>query len=161
MDKSIVDLFRKDLIFIEDAKDSRDIFTKVGKKLFEKGLVNEEFINAIIKRESEYPTGLDLSIVDSESIIPNVAIPHTESKYCKAKNIVIVKLKNEVIFNNMISPADKLEVKFLFMILNNEKEVQSNLLGSLMNFFTKKENLITLSKLEDTEEIYNYIVSQK
>nr|WP_283205618.1 PTS sugar transporter subunit IIA [Garciella nitratireducens] len=161
VDKEITNLFREDLIFIEDGKKSEDILKKIGKKLFQKGLVTEQFIDEIIKREREYPTGLDLRIVDKEHLIPNVAIPHTESKYCKVKNIVVVKLKNEIIFNNMISPADKVKVKFLFIILNNEKEDQTNLLGSLMDFFTKKENLHTLSKLENPREIYNYIVKQK
>ncbi|NMM65336.1 PTS sugar transporter subunit IIA [Clostridium sp. P21] len=155
MIKEVTQLFRKDLVFIEDAKDSSGIFTKIGKKLLEKGLVNEEFVQAVISREKDYPTGLDLSVVGEG--IPNVAIPHTESEYCKAKNVVVVKLNDEIEFNNMISPDNKLKVKFLFMILNNEKEAQSNILSHLMEFFTQNDNVKKLCEISDPGEIYKYI----
>jgi PTS system galactitol-specific IIA component len=155
MIKEVAKLFRKDLVFIEEAKDSDDIFNKVGKELFEKGLVNEDFVEAVKAREKDYPTGLDLSVVGEK--IPNVAIPHTESEYCKAKNVVVVKLKDEIEFNNMISPDNKLKVKFLFMILNNEKEAQSNILSHLMEFFTQNDNIKNLCEINNTEEMYKYI----
>ena len=157
MTKDLAHLFSEELIFIEGAKDSDEIFRKIGKKLIEKGLVKDSFIDAVINREKDYPTGLDLSVVDNG--IPNIAIPHTESEHCNLKKVVVVKLKNEIIFNNMISPDNKLKVKFLFMILNNEKGEQSNILASLMDFFTKKENISRLSELCDTSEIYKYIAA--
>lgn len=159
MTKELNDLFSEDLVFIEEAQDSNDIFNKVGKKLIEKGLVKQSFIDAIVEREKDFPTGLDLSVVDAETKIPNVAIPHTEGEHCNAKKVVVVKLKNEIVFNNMISPTDKLSVKFLFMILNNERSSQANILASLMDFFTKNQNVNKLCELNDEKEIYNYITA--
>ncbi len=159
MTKEFNKLFSEDLIFIEEAKDSEDIFNKIGKKLIEKGLVKDSFIDAVISREKDYPTGLDLSVIDNSIKISNVAIPHTESEYCNTKKVVVVKLKNEIMFNDMISPDHKLKVKFLFMILNNEKGEQCNILAYLMDFFTKNKNFIKLAKLNDTSEIYKYIVA--
>ena len=159
MTKEFEQLFSEDLIFIEEANDSNDIFNKIGKKLIEKGLVKESFIQAVIEREKDYPTGLDLSVIDGESKIPNVAIPHTESEHCNSKKVVVVKLKNEICFNNMISPTDQLKVKFLFMILNNEKGEQSNILANLMDFFTQGQNVNKLSELEDKKEIFKFVTA--
>lgn len=159
MIKELKELFSEDLVFIEEAENSDDIFHKVGKKLLKMGLVKESFIDAVIGREKEFPTGLDLSVVDKDAEIPNVAIPHTESEHCNSKKVVVVKLKNEIAFNNMISPENQLKVKFLFMILNNEKGEQCNILANLMDFFTKVENVSKLSKIEDAKDIYNYIVA--
>ncbi|MDI3480663.1 MAG: galactose system component [Tepidanaerobacteraceae bacterium] len=160
MISEISDLFRKDLIFIIDEKNAEDIFKNIGKVLFNKGLVNEGFIDAIIKREKEFPTGLNLNVLDNDEIIPNVAIPHTESEYCNSKNIVVVKLKNEVLFKNMIKPEEELKVKFIFIILNDMKGKQTNILSNLIEFLMKKDNIINLNKLEDTNEIYNYILNK-
>ena len=159
MTKEFTKLFSEDLIFIEEAKDSEDIFNKIGKKLIEKGMVKDSFIDAVISREKDYPTGLDLSVIDNTVEVPNVAIPHTESKYCNTKKVVVVKLKKEIVFNDMISPDYKLKVRFLFMILNNEKGKQCNILADLMNFFTKNKNFLKLAGLNDTSEIYKYIVA--
>jgi len=156
MSTGFFNLFRKDLIFIEEAINSDDILTKVGQKLIEKKLVKQEFIQEIINRERKYPTGLDLSVVDKNTPF-NVAIPHTEREYCNCKNVVVVKLKDEVVFNNMISPSDEVKVKYLFMILNNETDAQANILADIMDFVNKPGTLQALNNIDGAEEIYNCI----
>jgi galactose PTS system EIIA component len=152
---AIVELFDKDLIFVEEAGTKEELFRKVGRKLLDRNLVKEGFIDAIIDREAHYPTGLDLSVVGEN--VPNVAIPHTEAQYCRSTKIVIVKLKNELPFCNMIAPKCQLSVRFLFMILNHRKESQTNLLSDLMSFLT--QNIKALDRLETADEIYRFVVS--
>lgn len=154
---TIVELFDKDLIFFEEAETKEELFRKVGRKLLDRNLVKEGFIDAIIEREAHYPTGLDLSVVGEN--LPNVAIPHTEAHYCCCTKIVIVKLKKELPFCNMIAPKSQLSVRFLFMILNDQKESQTNLLSDLMSFFT--QNMKVLDRLETADEIYRFVVSGK
>ncbi len=161
MINEISQLFKEDLVFIEKGKDSSEIFNKVGKKLIERGLVRDNFIEEVIKREEGYPTGIDLEVVyNDEAGIPNVAIPHTETEYCNCKNVVVVKLEKDVEFKNMISPEKSLNVRFLFMILNNEKNAQTNILSNLMGFVTQLENMKSLCKSNSTKEIYDCIVKQ-
>ena len=76
--------------------------------------------------------GLDTSTLGKN--IPNIAIPHTEGEFVNTKLIVPVSLTTPVVFHNMINPEQPLEVKFLFMLLDNDPDGQAELLASVMDF---------------------------
>lgn len=149
------DLYRKDLVFKSNATNHEEVFSEIGKRLIEKGLVSDDFPEKLLEREIAYPTGLDLTVVIEGS--DNVAIPHTEIEFCKSKNIAFVKLENELIFKNMINPDEELPVKYLFIIINDQADNQTTVLSELMAFFTQRENIETLNKLDDIEEIYYFL----
>lgn len=151
----IANLFKDDLIFFENVATWEELFEQVGSKLLDKNLVKPSFVEAIKERERNYPTGLDLSVVGEDT--PNVAIPHTETEHCNSDQIVVVKLNNEIMFNNMIAPDKELNVRFVFFILNSQKSAQTNILSNLMGFFTKDNNVNHLNQLETAEEVYQYI----
>lgn len=155
MINEIADLFREDLVFVEEATNKEEIFNIIGARLIEQGLVKDNFIQELLNRENNYPTGLDLSIVDQAPF--NIAVPHTEREYCNCKQIVVVKLIHEIILANMISPADQLKVKYLFIMLNNDEDAQVNLLANIMDFVTKESTLAALEKYDTPKEIYNFI----
>lgn len=152
----IEDLVNKDLIFFEDYLNFEEAFKGISKYLEEKDLVTKEYCENLINREIEYPTGIDLSVVDVS--IPNVAIPHTESKYCKDTKVVIVKLANEIMLKDMIK-REEIRVKYLFFILNKEGSEQTNLLSKIMTFVTIKENMVELENSKSKEDLYK-IISQ-
>ncbi|MBU5266852.1 PTS sugar transporter subunit IIA [Virgibacillus proomii] len=156
--KAIKSLFDKNLIFIKNVQEKREIFTLIGNLLHERGMVKEEFTKSIIERENNYPTGLDLSPVAKD--IPNVAIPHTEPEFCLCKCIVLVKLLKPVLFQNMIAPDKEIDVKYLFFIINNQKGNQTNILSELMGFFTTAENMKKLEQLDNKEEIYQFLTNK-
>ncbi|WP_040984257.1 PTS sugar transporter subunit IIA [Oceanobacillus jeddahense] len=155
---SIKSLFDRELIFIEDAQDQEEVFNRIGKILYEKEIVHADFIEGLIERECEHPTGLDLSPVADD--ISNVAIPHTEIEYCRSKNIVFVKLNKPIMFYNMIVPEQKIAVKYLFFIINNEKSNQTNVLSELMGFLTVPENIKHLETLKTNDDIYQFLTKQ-
>lgn len=151
----IQSLFDQDLIFFENVSSQQELFRSIGNQLLAKKLVNPGYIEAIIEREQNFPTGLDLSVIRSDS--PNVAIPHTEVEYCNWKGIVVVRLEQPIMFCSMIAPDKKILVSDAFFILNNEKNSQTNLLSYLMDFFTSKDKLSKLDKLENKSAIYQLI----
>ncbi|MBA5850108.1 PTS sugar transporter subunit IIA [Clostridium sp. cel8] len=159
MINEISDLFKKDLIYVKDVKDSNQLFEVIGHELIKKGLVKDNFVSAIIEREKNYPTGIDLSVVEGQKY--NVAIPHTEREYCNSKCIVFVKIKNEINFKNMIAQDEELNVKYVFIIINNENEVQTNILSNIMDFITKKSNMDKLEQIDNEKELYEFITGKK
>src|SRR5690625_1027896 len=125
---SINELFKPELIFESNAKTKKEVINDVGKYLIENNYVKDEFIRENIKREKNYPTGLDLTPVSTD--INSVAIPHTETKFCLTNAIALVRLNNTLNFCNMINPQQEIEVKYLFIIINDKKDEQTNVLSS-------------------------------
>lgn len=155
MSNEFFKLFEPDLIFIECFNDANEAFEKISDKLFRKGLVKSDYIKALKKREKEFPTGIDLSVVGPN--LPNVAIPHTESEYCNETKVIVVKLKNELNFKNMMNSSENLNVKYLFMILNEAGGEQANILANIMKFITNRKNIDKLEESNSIEEIYKIL----
>lgn len=150
-------LFFKDTIYVSNKQTQEDVFEEVYQDLLKKQLVTEDFLTSLMERERLYPTGLDLSPVSE--VLPDIAIPHTESEYVRTTRIIPIKLKHEILFHNMISPNDHVSVQFLFMILNENGEAQAGMLADIMDFINsvEKTDLCSFFKLEDTEAIYHFL----
>lgn len=149
----MIDLIQEDLIFFEDGKECVDIFKSVAKKLYDKEIVTADFSDALIEREKNYPTGMDLFVVHNDPRVPNIAIPHAEAAYCHTKNVVLVQLKHAVPFKNMINPEQEVAVHFLFIILNDEQDAQVNILANIMDFANDKQNMLALLETSDAGDI--------
>lgn len=145
-------LLDKELIMIDKYESVEEAFNNIGDYLHKKGYVTDEYVANLLKREKEHPTGMDLSVVGD--YVPNIAIPHTESKYCNATKIVVVKLIKPLIFKEMINPTKEIPVKYLFMILNKAGEGQASFLSEIIEFATKKENMDKLEDSKDIESLY-------
>lgn len=151
-------LFAKDAVFISNATDRDEVFSEVYSKLLKAGYVKGNFLSHVLEREDKYPTGIDTSPISKD--LPNIAIPHTEGEFVNARLIVPVELKHPIMFKNMVDPSKKLEVKFWFMILNNDPEGQANVLAQIMDFLshTPVEKLNKLFNLNSTNEIYDFLI---
>lgn len=150
-------LFFEDSVFVSDAKSKEDIFKEVSEALVKQGDVKDSFFNHVIEREHNYPTGMDLSLLNTA--YANIAIPHTESEYVNTTKIVPVKLKHPVLFKNMISPHNDLKVSFLFMILNSDKAKQTQLLAKIMDFINaqSEEEMLKFFAFNNSSDIYHYL----
>lgn len=152
---NLKDLIDKKYVFVSDAEDKNEIFEQINEVLYEDGLVTDEFLQMVKEREENYPTGMDMSVVDGVSY--NIAIPHTESYAVNTSKVIPIGLKNEVSFNNMIEPDQELKVKFVFLILNDGSDEQTNILAQIMDFVTQTDNINDLFEMEDREKIYSFI----
>lgn len=150
-------LFKRELIFTSDANTKDEIFEEVGQYLIEKEYVKNNFIDGVKEREKNYPTGLDLSPIGEN--VNNVAIPHTEVEYCLSKAIGFVKLESEIEFYNMIKPEEALDAKYLFFIINNEKNGQTEVLSDLMDFLTKEENIKKLDEINNEDTLFKFLTN--
>jgi len=151
------EFFFKDTVYVSDKQSQEEVFDEVYQDLLKKELVTEDFLENLLERERNYLTGLDLSPVSK--ILPDIAIPHTESEFVLTTRIIPIKVKNEITFYNMISPSDQISASFLFMILNENGEAQAGMLANIMDFINSvdKEKLCSFFKLEDTEAIYHFL----
>lgn len=151
------DLFSTDAVFVSDKEDKYEVFNQVYTSLYTNKYVNSEFLTNIITREGSYPTGIDTAPISKD--LPNIAVPHTEGDFVNTRLIVPIKLLKPVSFHNMINPNQTFDVKFMFMILNNDPQGQANILAQIMDFMTQTpvDKLIQLFNFTDPSRIYQFL----
>lgn len=149
--------FSKDAVYVMDGNNQDEILKEIYDQLIEGGYVKGNFLEHILNREHNFPTGLNLNTISEN--LPNIAVPHTEGEFVNTSLIVPVALKNPVIFHNMIKPREELEVKFLFMLLDNHPDGQAQLLSQVMDFLAKTpvNELRNFLNFENTESIYEFL----
>lgn len=129
-----------DLVFFDkEYKDYEDLLSDVMKILVSKNYVEQEFKEALIEREREFPTGLQL---DGYA----VAIPHGGSQYVLKDFITPVTLKNPISMNRMDNPEETLEVDILFIIGLGKSETHLQCLKELMRLIQDPNVIEDLKK---------------
>lgn len=97
-------------------EDWRTVLRQMAEYLLKKGYVKDSYIDALIKREGNYPTGIKIPIG------VNVAIPHAEIEYVIRQALVIGIPNKPVIFHNIEDPKDTVNVDLiLLLVINNPK----------------------------------------
>lgn len=147
----ISEFFNKELIVTNfDAKSKEDVIDVLYKKLYENGFVKESYLEAIKKREKNFPTGLQLNRY-------NVAIPHTDPEHVVKPAIAVATLKNPVIFKNMANPLEDVEVSLVFMIALNEAHSQVEMLQQLIQLIQNDVLLEKIIREDGGDEIIEII----
>ncbi|WP_079527791.1 PTS sugar transporter subunit IIA [Halobacillus hunanensis] len=123
-----------------------DVLTTMARNLVDRNLVKESFIQAVIEREGEFPTGLPTAGV-------SVAIPHTDVEHVHRKTISIGVLKHPVDFGVMGDDSETIPVKLVFMLAMDEAHSQLSLLQTLMQIFQNEDTLKYLVSERDKTKI--------
>lgn len=143
-------MFTEELVFLdENLKTSQDVLTFSFEQLKHLGYVKDDYLDSILKREEEFPTGLK-----THTGI-HIAMPHTEAEYANKEAIVFTRLKDPVIFQHMVDPDEKVETQLIFNIVVKDPSNQVVFLTKLMKMFQSKELLTFLMEEEDKEIIVN------
>lgn len=148
-------LFSPETVYIAKSGDQQEILSTVSADLLERGLIKEGFLENLLAHEAEYPTGMNMQLIDTSA--KNFAVPHTETEFVNTTRIVPIKLEHPIEWHDMLNPPETFEVSFLFMILNASKEAQTGLLARIMDFANAKGvvGLDEFFALNSTEDIYN------
>ena len=105
-------------------------------KLEAEGFVKETYLEAILKREEEYPTGIESST--------NFALCHTDTEHVLEDCLYVVNLNDAVSFNNMAEPSQELMVKLVFILVFKSPESHLKALQSLVAFMLEEADVNTL-----------------
>ena len=91
--------FQEDLVLPEiTVNNSNEAIKQTGEVLYKAGFVSEEYVESVLKRESSFPTGLQLAGLA-------LAIPHATPEGNVAKNgIAVGRLTTPVYFQSMENP---------------------------------------------------------
>ena len=143
--------FDKELCLFQQKPGSQsELFNTMYQKLYQSGCVKENYIEGIIERESEYPTGLEINGV-------GFAIPHTDSQLVNTSQICFASLAEPVIFQDMVDKSHNIEVSIVFMLAMESPHEQVENLQNLMALFQEKEQVEKLNKCTKTEDFLEII----
>ncbi|WP_018924605.1 PTS sugar transporter subunit IIA [Salsuginibacillus kocurii] len=143
--------FDESVILLDiEGTSNEEVLAKMGETLHNKGLVKESYVDAVIAREKEFPTGLPTSGI-------SVALPHTDAEHVYHKGICIGVVKDKVEFGIMGDDSETTAVKLVFMLAMDEPHSQLSLLQQLMQIFQDEDTLKQLVNQTEKQAIKNLI----
>lgn len=149
------DMFLDSSIILLDveAETKEDVLQTMADNLKAKNLIKDTYLDAIIKREQEFATGLPTAGY-------SVAIPHTDVEHVNQKTISVAVLKEPVDFGVMGDPVETTPVKIVFMLAMDEANTQLSLLQRLMQIFQDEGTLTFLANEKNKEKIANLLLDK-
>lgn len=125
-------------------KNKSEIIKSLGKKALALGYIEEEFINNVLDREKDFPTGLEMALP--------IAIPHIREG-CKKSFLSMASLKNPIAFKAMEDSDKEIMVELVFMFGITDPSDQLEILKKLVDVFQDKDALESLKKASTSEEV--------
>jgi len=129
------------------AKDKEDCLRKIGKILYDNGFVKDTYIDALLKREEIYPTGLNLKGI-------SIAMPHTDRIHVNKAAIAIVILENTVEFKHMGCTGEDVNAEIIFMMAITDPNDQLENLKKVMLAFNDPSIVNEFKNAKTDEELY-------
>lgn len=141
----------EDLVVLNfEAEDKEQVIRELGRRVLSRGHIEAEFIEGVIKREAEFPTGLSFDL--------NIAIPHI-GEHCNRSFLSLATLKNPVLFSPMDGSEEDLEVEMVFLFGITNPEAQVEVLKKFIFAFREGENLHKLKAFAEPIQALNYLNS--
>lgn len=150
--------YLKDDLILEfsGCKTWKESLHEISRALFQRGYVTSGYENAILQRESDYPTGLDF-----EDGLP-IALPHADSSHVKETGIGLAVFPTKSVFRRMDDPQKEVKVTMAVIIAMKEGTHQVDLLQELMELFQNRQlrqHIVDAdSRLEIVRILHNAIV---
>jgi len=146
---NIVDFLDPDAIVLQmEADTSEDVIRQLGGRLLNLGYVNDDFIDATLKREANMPTGLPLG----GSV--NAAIPHVDIEYVKKSALGLATLQKEVVFYNMVENDVEVPCRLVIMLALDAPKSQVEMLQSVASVLQQPEVIDALIAAETVDQVF-------
>lgn len=133
-----------------DLKNSDEVFKTIGGVLTEEGYCHDSYVQALIDREKDFPTGINMGNF-------GIAIPHTDRNHVIKGGIAIGQLKNPVDFLQMGTTDEKVEAKLIFMLAVDDPKSHLTFLQRILQVVQDEEVLKKLLEAKTKNEIYEII----
>lgn len=144
-------LVKKSLLFPKQNFDSfEEIIKHVGSQMESEGYVKDTYIEAVVSREKEFPTGLEM-------LTGGISIPHTDRNHVNKSIIGVVTLNEPIEVHSMINPIDRINVTTFFVLAIENPDGQIKLLKKLMSMFQDKEFKEKIENAINEEELFEVL----
>ena len=133
-----------------------DVLTRLGEYAIDRGYAEAGYVDALLEREANHPTGLD---VPTKGF--GIAIPHADPDFVtEAAALVGLAPPGEAIeFASMDDPDQTVEVEVVILLLVNETEGYTTFLSNLAKLFQANE-FATLVRRRDGDGLLGLVVDR-
>lgn len=121
-------------------------FINIRDAMIQEGYGEEGFTEALLEREKDYPTGLDVDGI-------GVAIPHTDAEHVKKEGISIAVLDQPIAFDAMGEDDCQVPVKIVIMFTVAGKDKHIDRLLQILDMIKDEQILKGLLEATNKEEI--------
>ena len=130
-----------------------DAIRQMAEILSRQGIVKPEFVEAVLAREKEYPTGIPVGVP--------VALPHTDAEQCLKPAVLIGKMERPVAFGMMGGEEDDtVDVLLVFIVSLPDPKNQVETLKKLTEIFREQVILENILTTTSTDEIKHMIAEK-
>lgn len=136
-----------ELIHLHQVPQDRDaLFSKITDQLLAKGIVEESYREALVQREQNHPTAMQLETM-------GVAIPHVDVEHVREERLVVVTCPEGIEFNQAEDPDLTMKVNVIFFLLLKEKDAHLEFLMKLISLFQKTAEMDRLLSTTSVQEV--------
>ena len=151
---AILNLPENDIFLGNEAESSEEALAIVCAKLLDEGKIKEGYLEAILAREAEYPTGLDLEGI-------NVAIPHTDWIWSNTTQLVVATFAKPVTWHSMEDPDETVDVSMMIMSLFDDPSHQIEALTKIMGVVQDQGLVARLAGSSSVQEIAQAFIQRE
>lgn len=140
-------LLNEELMILDaDVGTAEECIRLSGQMFLEKGYVKEPYIQAVVDREKEYPTGLPGKEIA-------IAIPHTGNTYVNMPAVGVIIPKRPVKFCAMGTKDQWCECEVIIPLVIKDSDMQINMLKQMMKIIQNGELLKRIRDSRDKKTI--------
>ena len=146
---------KESLIFLNrEEKCEKDILKKMGGALVSEGYAKDTYVQALLRREQDFPTGLDIHGI-------GIAIPHTDPCHVKKEGAALAVMKEPITFRHMEDEGVQVAVRLIFMLAVSDPEIHLKRLQCVLNVIQDAEALGQLLTARDKKDIIRIIKTKE
>ncbi len=148
---TLSDLLCPECVLVDvKAENQEEVIHQLYKALLSQNKVRTSFYDAVIAREKEYPTGLELGKW-------NVAIPHVVPQHVLSSALGIAVLEKPVAFYRMDDSSETVNAKVVFNIALGQEGKQIEVLQKIMGIVTNADVMDQIVQAGSPEKIIDIL----
>lgn len=133
-----------------EVADATALLTMFGTELTKAGYAKDDYTEALISREAEFPTGIPVP--------DGVAIPHTDGSHVLKDTLGVAVLKEPISFNEMGGgPEDTVDVRVAILIALSNGKSHMTMLTNVIGAIQKSDFIKSLINAKSDDEIRSLV----
>ncbi|RDZ63897.1 PTS galactitol enzyme II A subunit [Haloferax sp. Atlit-12N] len=132
------------------------VLTELGAYAYDQGWADESYADALLAREADYPTGLDIPTMGF-----GIAIPHADPDHVTEQAVLLglPPAGESIAFRSMDNPDEHVAAEVVVLLLVTDTDGYSSFLSNLAKLF-QAEEFAEMTKRRDADGLLDLVVER-